>query len=100
MKRTPLKRKTPLRPKSKKRIRYESELNRMRKLVKERDRERCVLCGGRYSEIHHIKFRSSGGTNELSNLCCLCWHCHHEQAHGPNAKEIRKLLESIVQKKR
>ncbi len=30
----------------------------------------------RFLEIHHLKPRSQGGTNELENLICLCSGCH------------------------
>ena len=46
-------------------------------LVRERDGGRCRLCcidSGVH--VHHIKFRSQGGTHETSNLVCLCAVCH------------------------
>lgn len=57
----------------------------------ERDNGLCVLCGAVACEVHHIVFRSQMGTSELSNLACVCRDCHNE-AHGVNAKEIRKIL--------
>ena len=32
-------------------------------------------------QIHHIVFRSHGGSNDPANLITLCWRCHAE-AHG------------------
>lgn len=66
-----------------------------RRQAYERDNGVCALCGAVACEVHHIVFRSQMGTSELSNLACLCLQCHNE-AHGVNAKEIRKhLLETV-----
>jgi 5-methylcytosine-specific restriction endonuclease McrA len=44
--------------------------------VKERDNGMCQLCGRMGSEIHHVLFRSLGGTNKANNLILLCVRCH------------------------
>jgi hypothetical protein len=44
---------------------------------------RCEVPGCRHSgwvDVHHIRFRSEGGTHELTNLCVLC-SVHHSQVH-------------------
>jgi hypothetical protein len=49
-----------------------------------RDRYTCQHCGkqkGRL-EAHHIVFRQHGGKDTLTNLLCLCEHCHHELHEG------------------
>lgn len=66
-----------------------------RRQAYERDNGLCVLCGSMASQCHHIVFRSQCGKSELSNLACLCLQCHNE-AHGVNAKEIRKHLLEMV----
>ncbi len=46
-------------------------------LVRDRDGHCCRWCGERYGvEIHHIVYRSQGGTHDTSNLVCLCGRCH------------------------
>jgi 5-methylcytosine-specific restriction endonuclease McrA len=66
-----------------------------RKLAYERDKGLCVLCSSPATEVHHIIFRSHGGTHELNNLACLCRVCH-EMAHGVEAKRVKEtLLERI-----
>lgn len=46
-------------------------------LVRERDGNRCRVCGDRRDvHVHHIVFRSQGGTHETSNLVCVCRACH------------------------
>ena len=53
-----------------------------RRAVYERDSYACALCGRRDPiHVHHIKKRSAGGTNALTNLICLCPTCH-AIAHG------------------
>lgn len=56
----------------------------LREQVKDRDRA-CRGCGGIPSEIHHIKFRSQGGRDELVNLAWLCGRCHRA-AHGTEGR--------------
>jgi hypothetical protein len=47
-----------------------------------RDQDRCRVCGsGQGVEVHHIAFRSQGGTHDTSNLVCLCRGCH-AQVHA------------------
>lgn len=76
---------------SKKYQAYAREFARRRIEAAERDGGRCVLCGGPAAEVHHIVYRSHGGTNDLDNLACLCLTCHR-LAHGVDAKEIREIL--------
>lgn len=71
---------------------------KQRKLAYERDKGLCVLCSSPATEVHHIIFRSHGGTNELKNLACLCRKCH-EIAHGVHAKQTRETLQRIVKER-
>jgi len=53
--------------------------------VLERDRFVCQApgCGNsRFLEIHHVKSRSRGGSNELDNLITLCSACHRLHHEG------------------
>jgi hypothetical protein len=77
VKRTPLKRKTPLRAK----ITEPSELRKAKKIVKERSGGRCEaripsVCTGRATDAHHVKMRSRGGKHDPGNLLDVCRHCH------------------------
>ncbi|MFD2169617.1 HNH endonuclease [Tumebacillus lipolyticus] len=49
----------------------------VRKHVRERDQERCVLCGKPGREVHHIISRSQGGLGTADNGICLDASCHH-----------------------
>lgn len=40
-------------------------------------------CHSRYRlQVHHIKFRASGGSHDPDNLMTLCWFHHHVVVHG------------------
>ena len=54
--------------------------------VLDRDSYTCQHCKGKSKdsklEVHHIVFRSNGGSNEESNLVCLCKTCHDKLHKG------------------
>lgn len=39
----------------------------------------CVGCAAPASrcQVHHIRWWRNGGATDVSNLCLLCWNCHH-----------------------
>ena len=49
-----------------------------RKAILHRDNYTCQCCGKRNCrlEVHHIKFKSQGGTDDEENLITLCEDCH------------------------
>ena len=49
-----------------------------------RDGYKCQICGQEHGklEIHHIIFRSEGGSNSIDNLITLCPECHHKIHQG------------------
>jgi 5-methylcytosine-specific restriction endonuclease McrA len=52
---------------------------RVRDVVLERDRYRCRRCGEEDFEklaLHHIEYRSHGGSNRPENLVTVCGKCH------------------------
>lgn len=58
--------------------------------IRQRDGERCVLCGKAGREVHHILPRALGGLGTADNGVCLDSSCHH-QAH--RSKGVEKQLE-------
>lgn len=83
---------------------FQREFNKIKPIVAERDDYACRLCGyyGKSgtpaTQVHHIIFRSRGGTNDPSNLICLCLSCH-EKAHGRNGgneRELREIMKRLV----
>lgn len=52
-------------------------------LVLERDLWSCRSCNARESiEIHHVQFRSRGGSHHPDNLITLCSSCHRKIHDG------------------
>jgi hypothetical protein len=52
----------------------------------------CEIDGTRAVDIHHIKFKSHGGTDEPRNLIALCRE-HHDEAHDD--KNFNKQLKDM-----
>jgi len=50
--------------------------------VLDRDGWRCQKCGGASGlQVHHLRFRSSLGDDDIQNLISLCSSCH-EKIHA------------------
>jgi len=48
-----------------------------------RDKYKCQHCGSiKNLQVHHIRYRSQGGTNRVSNGICLCKNCHWDLHAG------------------
>lgn len=46
------------------------------------DNHQCRGCGsGKSIEVHHIQYRSAGGSDNMGNLIVLCRDCHN-RVHG------------------
>ncbi len=60
------------------RLRLDPELyERLRQQVLRRDGWRCQVCGAMSNlEVHHIEFRSRGGSDSEENLIAVCSVCH------------------------
>jgi 5-methylcytosine-specific restriction endonuclease McrA len=55
----------------------EKQWRKVRKLVLIRDDYRCRACGTKdHVDVHHLKFRSAGGSDTDRNLLCLDRICH------------------------
>lgn len=54
----------------------------------------CTVCGEKENlEVHHIVYRSKGGTDDMENLVTLCRACHAEKHKG---EPIYKLMSKSV----
>lgn len=55
-----------------------------RSAILHRDNYSCQCCGKRNCrlEVHHIKFKSQGGTDDEKNLITLCEECHKKIHRG------------------
>ena len=57
----------------------------------DRDNYMCQCCGKKHIrlEVHHIIFRSQGGSDELANLITLCEKCHSGVHDGKIVLNVR-----------
>ena len=63
----------------------------LREAVFTRDGYTCQCCqrtvsDGAILHVHHIVYRSQGGTNRMSNLITVCEKCHTPKNHKPGEK--------------
>jgi len=56
----------------------------------------CEMCGEVAVDIHHIDYKSQGGTDSPSNLIALCRNCHDKAHHLRQPYLDKKVLESIT----
>ena len=54
----------------------------------------CKCCGAASVNLHHVVYKSQGGTDDPSNLIPLCFSCHdgHHTRNSPTTEELKKLL--------
>lgn len=61
--------------------------------VLSRDNYKCQHCKGKSKnsklEVHHIVYRSNGGSDEQENLLTLCSSCHYKLHHGEIALNLK-----------
>lgn len=63
----------------------------LREAVFTRDGYTCQCCGRSIKDsailhVHHIRYRSQGGTNAMHNLATVCEKCHTPANHKPGGK--------------
>ena len=62
-------------------------------MILNRDNYTCQCCKGRHKdsklEVHHIVFRSQGGSDEESNLITLCHTCHKNLHSGKISPKLK-----------
>ena len=46
----------------------------------------CEVCLRKATDLHHIKYKSRGGTNDIGNIIALCRKCH-DLAHNEKLTE-------------
>ena len=68
--------------------------------VLDRDKYTCQCCRGKHKdsklEVHHIIFRSQGGSDEEDNLITLCSTCHYNVHHGKQKLVIKGKLKGTL----
>ena len=54
---------------------------RKRYLVLKRDNWRCVYCGARATQVHHLKYAKNIGREPIDWLVSICDECHKRKHH-------------------
>jgi 5-methylcytosine-specific restriction endonuclease McrA len=70
-------------------------------LVQKYSNGRCSYCEKKFDylnlDVHHIKERSKGGSNRLTNLTILCAGCHRSLKHGwADKSKIKPIIKSKI----
>ena len=63
---------------------FNYEFSSRKEAVLHRDKYTCQICGKKHTrlEVHHIIYRSQGGTDDEDNLITLCEDCHEKIHNG------------------
>lgn len=71
---------------------------KLKRLVIERDKDRCIICHNPFGlDAHHVVFRSALGDDAEDNLVTLCRRCHDFYAHGVHEKHWRSQFLEYLQ---
>ena len=54
---------------------------RKRYLVLKRDNWRCVYCGAKATQVHHLKYAKNIGREPIDWLVSICDECHKRKHH-------------------
>lgn len=54
----------------------------------------CACCSAPSVNLHHVIYRSHGGTDDPDNLLPLCFDCHfnHHNNNNPTTEQLKELL--------
>jgi 5-methylcytosine-specific restriction endonuclease McrA len=54
----------------------------------------CFICSAIATQLHHIKYKSQGGSDHPDNLARMCYDCHdsHHCRNKPTTEEIKKAM--------
>ncbi|CAK6715043.1 Putative restriction endonuclease [Vibrio harveyi] len=83
---------------------YERDAAVVAAALKEAD-GKCELCGSRsfptltrsaFLEVHHLKYLSESGSDQLSNVVAVCPTCHKELHFGIRAEELKTKLYDMI----
>lgn len=72
---------------------------KVKKIVWERDKQRCIICGSSWAmpNSHYIK-RSQGGLGIEENITTMCMLCH-ENFEGRRRTELKPVVRDYLKSK-
>lgn len=57
--------------------RWTAITDEVRRIVRERDGDACIICGAPAEPVAHVVSRAQMGRGDIpQNIVCLCWRCH------------------------
>ena len=64
----------------------------------EQDHVPCEVCGSICQDVHHVNYRSLGGSDDVENLMGLCRY-HHDLAHSGalGAEHLQEIHNKFMQ---
>jgi 5-methylcytosine-specific restriction endonuclease McrA len=69
---------------------FPEEYERRKQEVLEGDNYCCRICFSKKNlDVDHIKKRSQGGGDEISNLRTLCRKCHNQEDNTVNSSKLK-----------
>ena len=79
------------------RTRGTAKWKKARTLARQRDAERCTVCGSSDRlEVHHrIPISEGGDRFALSNLVTLCSSCHHDSHRGRGSTRVQSPIHPV-----
>jgi len=62
----------------------------------------CEVCGAEGVDVHHIIFRSHGGSDTIDNLMALCRECHNREHFGraKGTEEMQRIHQAFSNRKK
>ena len=73
--------------------------NEVRRIVRERDNDRCIFCQSYGSQVAHLVARSQGGLGIPENLVLSCVECHYRMDNSDQRNAYRAIARDYLQSK-
>lgn len=56
----------------------------------------CIMCNKLSVNLHHVIYKSKGGSDDPENLVPMCYECHsgHHERNKPTTNEIKMKFEN------
>lgn len=73
--------------------------DKVRKEVRERDKNACIFCGVYGSQVAHFVGRSQGGLGIPQNLILACVSCHYRLDQTDNRESMKEYAREYLKSK-
>ena len=72
---------------------------KVKKIVYERDKGRCIFCHGKGDPVAHFVARSQGGLGIEENIICACADCHRLMDSTTARERMKDIARKYLQSK-